>query len=782
MVYDNKEELDGPLEVQNDNLVSTFNADDTLHRPPSTSLPQVSATKELPTVSAQTPLLEAAFRVGNPQTSAMESMKVQGNVNPDPGRENLTDHEFFGDATAMHKAKTNDVDSSYFAHVASAVAAETILPPTAATRIIDDTNESKKHRPSILQPFPKRSELDAKVVSLKHYSLHKTSMEEKRNHSPRVLKSPRLFFQSDLDSSGTTQKTRTRPMSHLAAQATSSAPTSNHPDLFDKDIKNYKHDTGTSSHRRSIEEMEDQARQKATDNPLKLLFLGNWAALKITFIYFVTLETLVACGLTVGLTLYWYLYAISPDGIGYDASKFNFVLLTFAVTSPIVAALGMAFTRRERALMTIADFRSFSHHLYLAHSLWDWTDKGGRAGAAENMGVNWVEHCDAVMAQLVGIGDELSRFLTLPSASRSRHKFTRQGRKEASLIMEASYHLLESMSTQRMSRLIYYSERLKKIGLPSGEISRLRQYERWMSNNIEQLRVIKMYRTPMALRAFARLLTIFLPPFYAPYYAQVAINVGSLGVGIAFGVVAVFGLTGLFESLQVLEDPFITYLALDGIDVREELEVLHFAQLVNTRKLVFPEAPPYPPGRRCALTGDIQSSKKHYKIGYPPVQNYHDRRQHQSRHSRAQSLVSSVGVHSPAGEDVDFGITLSNLGSDSGDQAVGSASGPPSIVECDMHHIDLELGSLMMEEDAATVREPAFAAAEDHFHISLPIGNSERSGRSHRTLHRRAGSATRDPVFNYGADAPASIPIGNSERSARSHRSTRSHRRVGSVE
>jgi hypothetical protein len=226
----------------------------------------------------------------------------------------------------------------------------------------------------------------------------------------------------------------------------------------------------------------------------------------------------------------------------------DFILLAFAVTSPISAALGMAFQRRERALIAVADFRSFSYHLYLAHCLWDWEAKGGRQGATN---VDWLEHCDAVLAQLLGIGDELARFLSLPTTSRSRHRMTRRGRKEAGRTIEVAYKLLESMTTQRLTRLVLYSERLKKIGLPSGEISRIRQFERFISDIVEQLRMVKMYRSPQALRSFARIFTQILPPFYAPTFAQVARELHSVGMGVAFGIITAIGLTALFESLQV---------------------------------------------------------------------------------------------------------------------------------------------------------------------------------------------------------------------------------------
>jgi len=230
--------------------------------------------------------------------------------------------------------------------------------------------------------------------------------------------------------------------------------------------------------------------------------------------------------------------------------------------------------------------------------LWDWPEGGGRAGCKD---FDFLEHCDAVLAQLVGIGDELSRFLTLPTTSRSRHRMTKGGRREAARTIEVAYALLESMLTQRMTRLTVYSERIKRVGLPAGEVSRIRQYERYLQTNIERLRMYKMYRTPQALRSFARIFTLLLPPFYAPKFAQVAIDVQSLGIGLSFGLITAIGLTALFESLQVLEDPFVGYLALDGIDVKEEFEVLLWTTLVKTRQTIFPNSHSFPTGRRTAL-------------------------------------------------------------------------------------------------------------------------------------------------------------------------------------
>jgi hypothetical protein len=81
----------------------------------------------------------------------------------------------------------------------------------------------------------------------------------------------------------------------------------------------------------------------------------------------------------------------------------------------------------------------------------------------------------------------------------------------------------------------------------------------------------------------------------------VAIDVHSFGMGLALGLITTVVITALFETLEVLEDPFVGYLALDGIDVKEEFEVLLWTSLVKTRRMIFPDSPDYPEGRRATL-------------------------------------------------------------------------------------------------------------------------------------------------------------------------------------
>ena len=182
---------------------------------------------------------------------------------------------------------------------------------------------------------------------------------------------------------------------------------------------------------------------------------------------------------------------------------------------------------------------------------------------------------------------------------------TKSGRKEAARTAEVAYMLYESLYTQRMTRLALLSEKVKLAGLGASEASRIRQYERWIGDAIENLRMIKTYRTPQTLRSFTRIFATLLPPFFAPTFAQLGYTTGSLGYGITFAVITSLCLNALVEGIDILEDPFVGFVTLDGIDVREEFQVLHYQQLVTARNNLYKDEKKYGEGDNFVITPDM---------------------------------------------------------------------------------------------------------------------------------------------------------------------------------
>jgi len=352
-----------------------------------------------------------------------------------------------------------------------------------------------------------------------------------------------------------------------------------------------------------LEDEEKYVRSKVENRPIILVIIGYYTALKIFLLYLISWSSIVTCALSVGLTIHWYTVLVERSAAGtFVAIGMDWVILGFAVVTPLSLSVNMSFRRRERALIEISKFRSFAFQLLLSHAVWDWQKGGGKANVP---GIDWVAHTDEVLTELICIGDELCRFLTLPSTSRSRHRMTRAGRKEAARTAEVAYMLYESLYTHRMTSLSLLSEKVKLAGLGASEASRIRQYERWIGDAIENLRMIKSYRTPQALRSFTRIFSTLLPPFFAPTFAQLGFTTGSLAYGILFAVITSLCLNALVEGIDILEDPFVGFVTLDGIDVREEFQVLHYQQLVTARNNLYKDEKKYGEGDMFVLSADI---------------------------------------------------------------------------------------------------------------------------------------------------------------------------------
>ena len=132
----------------------------------------------------------------------------------------------------------------------------------------------------------------------------------------------------------------------------------------------------------------------------------------------------------------------------------------------------MAFTRRDKALRHLAIIRSTMLELYAAHAAWDWRKVGNEStGRAGSTTTNWLEHSDAALIEILGICHVLSRFLTLPTATRARHRITVQGRGEADETLALASKLYGCMLV-RFGRLTDLCEVLKAEGLPPNEATR----------------------------------------------------------------------------------------------------------------------------------------------------------------------------------------------------------------------------------------------------------------------------------------------------------------------
>jgi len=126
--------------------------------------------------------------------------------------------------------------------------------------------------------------------------------------------------------------------------------------------------------------------------------------------------------------------------------------------------------------------------------------------------------------------------------------------------MQAISHeqcLVVNSCIARMQRLVQHC---KGLGLPGGEAHRLDQYCSKVGIAFERLSTLKETRTPLGFRAYARAYILVIGCIYGPAYCHLGKgrsgNEENLWLSILFANMVQLSLSGLFEALNDLEDPF----------------------------------------------------------------------------------------------------------------------------------------------------------------------------------------------------------------------------------
>ena len=158
-----------------------------------------------------------------------------------------------------------------------------------------------------------------------------------------------------------------------------------------------------------------------------LLFLNTYSSLGIFTLHLISYECIISILLSVGLTLYIHFSTIDSDS-DFNGNTMNWVLLTFAVITPIGATIQMVFTRRENALLQISTLRSTMIQLYNSYTIWGWDYQPYTSSMESNSddlllqlrsyndingrtksNIDWLEHSDLALREILYICDDLTR-------------------------------------------------------------------------------------------------------------------------------------------------------------------------------------------------------------------------------------------------------------------------------------------------------------------------------------------------------------------------------------
>ena len=215
---------------------------------------------------------------------------------------------------------------------------------------------------------------------------------------------------------------------------------------------------------------------------------------------------------TLAVTSTWFC-----DRFGLIAD-FPLTLVGIAIVFPIVFSISSAYGRRERALSYLADFKA--HSLALYHASKDWIE-----GDAD--------YHERIKQNLVGLFKDLKKL------------FTHTG----------DLHKKERRLYKRITTISILLQEFRAHGLQVGEVSRVSQYLSKMIIDLENMKMILHYRTPITLRAYSKIFIYSFPIIYGPYFAYTEHEYAH-GLEYVLPVLFSFILVSL-DNIQVhLENPY----------------------------------------------------------------------------------------------------------------------------------------------------------------------------------------------------------------------------------
>jgi hypothetical protein len=197
-----------------------------------------------------------------------------------------------------------------------------------------------------------------------------------------------------------------------------------------------------------------------------------------------------------------------------------------AVMFPIGIGINGAFNRREEALKSLAEIRGNSLSIRLAYSHWVADKPSSRVLAA---------HVEEKLRQL---SFHIKAYLTPP-------------------VLDPA---LMAPVVSDITALSRAGEGLRLEGLQSPELAQLNERIRAICVQVENLKNIRIYRTPISMRGYSKFFILLFPVIFGPAFNNMSIDAGkSIWHGLVLAIVYSIILTGLDNVQDALENPFDGY-------------------------------------------------------------------------------------------------------------------------------------------------------------------------------------------------------------------------------
>ena len=230
------------------------------------------------------------------------------------------------------------------------------------------------------------------------------------------------------------------------------------------------------------------------------------------FYKIISLQTFIIIGLSLAATaicIWFDIYIELPTAI-----------IAIAIVFPIVFSINAAYRRREEALNHFASLKGHAVSLYYAHR--DWLPK-------EDQG-----HSERMKTLVERLLNAIQTYFT--------------AEKDKEVHCQEVFAICSDISKS--------IEELRQAGVSNTELSRCNQYLRSIMIDFERMKNIRLYRTPVSLRAYSSIFLNSFPILFAPYFAYVSNESTYTIVGYLVAAFYSLVLVSLDNVQEDLENPY----------------------------------------------------------------------------------------------------------------------------------------------------------------------------------------------------------------------------------
>lgn len=260
---------------------------------------------------------------------------------------------------------------------------------------------------------------------------------------------------------------------------------------------------------------------------------------------------------TVVLVLSTVLFYYLPPNSQPIAVRLDFTFVFTSLLYLFVFNSQVTFRRRDEAMMKLANIHSLLCQMHLAMLLWNRDRDRPSAEFEQQAHDNFTRLAECCF-----------RLLRMPTAPDltvvKRHQRFRM------VLRKRTQELRNALTHQMIATHLLLEDCKETQSIEAGETARITYYARKLQVEMEQIQLLKEYRTSPTVRDFARVMVLICPAVWGVYFNMMALDSATFGFAFVLAIASIVITLLLVNMIRAAEDPFLSVMKGENLRIDEE--------------------------------------------------------------------------------------------------------------------------------------------------------------------------------------------------------------------